>query len=125
VTQLLQAIDKGDPRAPEALLPLVYDELRGMAAAKMAREKPGADFAGDHIGSAWLKVSQGSGQGWQNQRHFFGAAAEAMRRILIDRDRRDGDGYGRGLGYFRVDYKRQWTYARAWLFRELNDLIQD
>jgi hypothetical protein len=61
VKQLLRAIDKGDPQASEALLPLVYDELRGMAAAKMAREKPGADFAVDHIGSAWLKVSQGSG----------------------------------------------------------------
>ncbi len=184
VTQLLQVIESGDAKASEALLPLVYDELRRMAAAKMARERPGQTLqATALVHEAWLKVSAGSGQKWQNRRHFFGAAAEAMRRILIDRARkrnrtRHGAGLERvdlqsieiaetatdaqllainevverfaeesperaelvklryfvglsipdaaeALGISESTAKRQWTYARAWLFRELKAMLED
>ena len=90
VTRLLEAIERGDPAAAQDLLPLVYDELRRLAAHKMAHEPPGQTLqptALVHV--AWLRVAGGeSGQHWQNRGHFFAAAAEAMRRILIDNARR-------------------------------------
>ena len=184
VTQLLQSIESGDAEASEALLPLVYDELRQMAAAKMARERPGQTLqATALVHEAWMKVSAGNEQRWQNRRHFFGAAAEAMRRILIDRARkrnrtRHGAGLGRvdlqsieiaetatdgqllavnevverfaeesperaelvklryfvglsipaaaeAMGISESTAKRQWTYARAWLFRELKAMLEE
>ena len=89
VTQLLSAIDAGDPKASEQLLPLVYDELRKLAAAKMAQEKPGQTLqATALVHEAWLRLTGAEDQkAWNSRGHFFGAAAEAMRRILVDRAR--------------------------------------
>jgi RNA polymerase sigma factor (TIGR02999 family) len=91
VTRILQSIDQGDPRAAEELLPLVYEELRKLAAARMARESPGQTLqATALVHEAWLKLAGSDRQQWHGRAHFFGAAAEAMRRILIDKARRKG-----------------------------------
>ena len=88
VTQLFNAIDAGDPNASERLLPLVYEELRRLAAAKMAQEKPGRTLqATALVHEAWLRLAGSNQQQWRGRSHFFGAAAEAMRRILIDKAR--------------------------------------
>ncbi|MBC8873630.1 MAG: sigma-70 family RNA polymerase sigma factor [Planctomycetes bacterium] len=89
VTQILSAIEQGDRQAAEQLLPLVYDELRRLAAAKLAKEKPGQTLqATALVHEAYVRlVDQTSPQQWDNSRHFFSAAAEAMRRILIERAR--------------------------------------
>ncbi len=113
VTRILSQIESGDPAAAEQLLPLVYDELRKLAAAKLAHEKPGQTLqATALVHEAYLRLvkpgvgSQGSGVGeemtpdsrsptpvsWNSRGHFFAAAAEAMRRILIERARRKGLG---------------------------------
>jgi RNA polymerase sigma factor (TIGR02999 family) len=88
-TQMLNAIDAGDPKAAEELLPLVYEELRKLAAAKMAQEKPGQTLqATALLHEAWLRLVGAEEQKvWNSRGHFFGAAAEAMRRILVDRAR--------------------------------------
>jgi RNA polymerase sigma factor (TIGR02999 family) len=89
VTRILNAIDGGDPKAAEELLPLVYDELRKLAASKMAREAgPQTLQPTALVHEAWLRLSGGLPQEWESRAHFFGAAAEAMRRILIDNARR-------------------------------------
>ncbi len=90
VTQLLSAVRRGEARAGEALVPLVYAELRRLAAAKMARERPGQTLqATALVHEAWLRIVDESGQPqFENRAHFFTAAAEAMRRILIERARR-------------------------------------
>lgn len=89
VTHLLSAIDAGDPKAAEELLPLVYEELRRLAAQKMARELPGQTLqATALVHDAWLRLGGKENQSWDNRGHFFAAAAEAMRRILIDRARK-------------------------------------
>lgn len=180
VTQILDRIQQGDSRAAEELLPLVYDELRQIAASKMAAEVPGQTLQPTAlVHEAWLKLAGPDGQvNFQNRAHFFGAAAEAMRRILIDRVRRR-QALRRGGALERLDVneveivapaadaellsvndaldrfariepekaelvklryfvgltiteaagalniseptaKRWWTYARAWLFRELH-----
>ena len=86
---LLQRIDAGDPHAANDLLPLVYEELRKLAAQKMAREAPGQTLqATALVHEAWLRLGGGDQPEWQNRAHFFAAAAEAMRRILIDNARR-------------------------------------
>jgi RNA polymerase sigma factor (TIGR02999 family) len=92
VTQILNAIEHGDPHAAEQLLPLVYDELRKLAAQKLAQEKPGQTLqATALVHEAYLRlVGAGPGEPWHSRRHFFAAAAEAMRRILIDQARRKG-----------------------------------
>ena len=88
VTQLLNAIDVGDPSASDQLLPLVYEELRKLAAAKMAQEKPGQTLqATALVHEAWIRLAGSDQQQWRGRSHFFGAAAEAMRRILIDKAR--------------------------------------
>ena len=91
VTHILKAIDSGDAQAAGELLPLVYDELRKLAAQRMAGESP------DHtlgptalVHEAYIRLVGKEDPGWQNRGHFFAAAAEAMRRILIDRARRRG-----------------------------------
>jgi RNA polymerase sigma factor (TIGR02999 family) len=93
VTRILVAIQQGDPHAAEQLLPLVYDELRKIAAAKMAREKPGQTLqATALVHEAYLRLVEGERPGpapaWDSRRHFFAAAAEAMRRILVENARR-------------------------------------
>jgi RNA polymerase sigma factor (TIGR02999 family) len=87
VTGILDAIQAGDPHAAEQLLPLVYDELRKLAAQKMAKEKPGQTFdATGLVHEAYLRLV--GDQQFESRRHFFAAAAEAMRRILIEKARR-------------------------------------
>ena len=89
VTRLLDAIQQGDSSAAEELLPLVYQELRHLAAHKMANEAPGQTLqATALVHEAWLRLAGAQNQNWQNRGHFFAAAAEAMRRILIDIARR-------------------------------------
>jgi RNA polymerase sigma factor (TIGR02999 family) len=89
VTQLLQAASAGDPKAAEELLPLVYEELRRLAAQKMANEARGHTLQPTAlVHEAWLRLAGDEAARFENRAHFFGAAAEAMRRILIDRARR-------------------------------------
>jgi RNA polymerase sigma factor (TIGR02999 family) len=89
VTQILNAVGAGDKHAAEELLPLVYDELRRLAAARMTREAPGQTLqATALVHEAWLRLTGNQSQSWKGRGHFFGAAAEAMRRILIENARR-------------------------------------
>src|SRR5712691_3099540 len=90
VTRILSAIEQGDPHAAEDLLPLVYDELRRLAAQKMAQETPGQTLqATGLVHEAYLRlVDVEKAQHWNSRGHFFAAAAEAMRRILVDQARR-------------------------------------
>jgi RNA polymerase sigma factor (TIGR02999 family) len=89
ITRILSAIEQGDPGAASQLLPLVYNELRKLAAQKMAHEKPGQTLdATALVHEAYLRLVGSSDQDWDNRRHFFAAAAEAMRRILIESARR-------------------------------------
>jgi RNA polymerase sigma factor (TIGR02999 family) len=90
VTRILSAIEGGDPSAAEQLLPLVYEELRKLAAQKMARERPGQTLdATGLVHEAYLRlVNTEEAQHWSSRGHFFAAAAEAMRRILVDNARR-------------------------------------
>ena len=90
VTQILSQIEQGDPSAAEQLLPLVYDELRKLAAARLANEKPGQTLqATALVHEAYLRlVDVEKAQHWNSRGHFFGAAAEAMRRILVEQARR-------------------------------------
>jgi len=179
VNLLLDTLQEGDPMAADQLLVLVYSELRRLATAKMAREAPGQTLQPTAlVHEAWMRLG-GDGQRWENRAHFFGAAAEAMRRILIDRARRKlaarhgGDGehvdvdeveiaapakddellavhealdklaahdarkaelvklrYFAGLsideaasvlGISAPTAKRDWTYARAWLFAAIRN----
>ncbi len=107
VTRILSAIEQGDPHAAEQLLPLVYDELRQLAAQKLAQEKPGQTLeATALVHEAYLRLVEserrGSSPSWDSRGHFFAAAAEAMRRILIDQARRKrADKHGGGR--LRVD----------------------
>jgi RNA polymerase sigma factor (sigma-70 family) len=130
VTRILSAIEQGDPQAAEQLLPLVYDELRKLAAQKLAQEKPGQTLqATALVHEAYLRLVASSGgetspgptaspgresgePHWNSRGHFFGAAAEAMRRILIDNARRkQADKHGGGLR--RVDLDRADGIAEA------------
>ena len=89
VTRILSAIEQGDPHAAEQLLPLVYDALRRLAAEKLAQERPGQTLdATALVHEAYLRLLGGDpGQPWNGRGHFFAAAAEAMRRILVERAR--------------------------------------
>src|SRR3954470_19697366 len=90
VTRILSAIEQGDPQAAEQLLPLVYDELRRLAARRLAQEKPGQTLqATALVHEAYLRlVDVEQVQQWDGRGHFFAAAAEAMRRILVEKARR-------------------------------------
>src|SRR6476469_3952608 len=104
VTQILSAIEQGDAQAADRLLPLVYDELRKLAAQRLADEKPGQTLQPTAlVHEAYLRlVGPDQGQHWNSRGHFFAAAAEAMRRILIDLARRKGR-QKRGGGLMRRD----------------------
>jgi RNA polymerase sigma factor (TIGR02999 family) len=110
VTRILSAIEQGNPRAAERLLPLVYDELRKLAAQRLALEKPGQTLqATALVHEAYVRLvpspgreSGDSKQNWQNRGHFFAAAAEAMRRILVDQARRK-QAEKHGGGRLRID----------------------
>ena len=103
VTRILSAIEQGDPHAAEQLLPLVYDELRKLAAQKMAQEQPGQTLqATALVHEAYLRLVDGAqDQKWNSRGHFFGAAAEAMRRILLNHAR-DQATVKRGVDWNRV-----------------------
>ena len=89
VTRILEAAGRGNPQAAEALLPLVYEELRQLAVARMAHEAPGHTLQPTAlVHEAWLRLKGNADASWSGRAHFFGAAAEAMRRILIDHARR-------------------------------------
>ena len=91
VTRILSDIERGDPKAAEQLLPLVYDELRALAAQKLAREKPGQTLQPTAlVHEAYLRLVGGGDYRWDSRGHFFAAAAEAMRRILVENARRKG-----------------------------------
>ncbi len=92
VTRILEAIEQGDPSAADRLLPLVYEELRQLAAARLAREKPGQTLqATALVHEAYLRLVGGDdAKPWNSRGHFFGAAAEAMRRILVENARANG-----------------------------------
>ena len=104
VTQILSQIESGDPAAAERLLPLVYDELRKLAAVKLGHEKPGQTLqATALVHEAYLRlIGPANELGWDSRGHFFAAAAEAMRRILIERARRQGR-HKHGGDLHRVD----------------------
>ena len=100
---MLQAVARGERQASADLLPLVYEELRRLAAARMAQEQPGQTLqATAMVHEAWLRLVGDGDRTWQNRAHFFGAAAEAMRRILIENARRKS-ALKRGGGLARVD----------------------
>ena len=102
-TRLLQSIEHGDAQAAEELLPLVYGELRKLAAHKMAHEQPGHTLQPTAlVHEAWLRLGGDAQPTWENRAHFFGAAAEATRRILVDRARRK-QAQRRGAGAEHLD----------------------
>lgn len=112
VTRILNAVEQGDPQAAEQLLPLVYEELRKLAAQKLAQEKPGQTLqATALVHEAYLRLvasnkraaPDASGSEWDSRGHFFAAAAEAMRRILVESARRK-DSIKRGGGQVRADF---------------------
>ena len=180
MTRLLHAAEQGDPKAAEALLPLVYQELRRLAASKMSNESPNQTLQPTAlVHEAWLRLADSTRQEWRGREHFFSAAAEAMRRILVDNARhklrlRHGGGLQRvdfvtfdlpiaqddekclrvhealeqlaeadprkaevvklrvfaGLGVAEIaavlkasekTVQRDWTFAKAWLSRELKE----
>lgn len=110
VTQILTAIERGEARAAEELLPLVYDELRRLAASQLSHRPPGQTLqATALVHEAWLRLV-GSGDGasdpkWDGRRHFFGAAAQAMRNILVEQARRKSRAK-HGGGLQRVDVEK-------------------
>ncbi len=106
LTRILGAIGAGEAQAAQELLPLVYDELRHIAAAKMAREAPGQTLQPTAlVHEAWLRLGADAQPAWQNRAHFFAAAAEAMRRILVDRARSKGSlRHGGGCRHVDIEH---------------------
>ena len=115
VTRILSQIESGDPSAAEQLLPLVYDELRKLAAARLAQEKPGQTLqATALVHEAYLRlVDVEKAQHWDSRGHFFAAAAEAMRRILVEIARRESGRSKRGGELRRVDLGRPTSPRRG------------
>ena len=114
VTRILSAIEKGDPSAAEQLLPLVYDELRRLAAARLAQEKPGQTLqATALVHEAYLRlVDEEQAQRWDSRGHFFAAAAEAIRRILVENARKKKR-LRHGGGRRRLDLDEAFSLAEA------------
>lgn len=103
VTRILNAIEQGDAKAADELLPLVYEELRRLAAQKMSHEQPGQTLqATALVHEAYIRLVGSEAQNWSGRTHFFAAAAEAMRRILIENARRK-QRHKHGGGHQRVD----------------------
>src|SRR5437763_12367283 len=126
VTRILSQIEQGNPQAAEKLLPLVYDELRKLAAIKLAQEKPGQTLqATALVHEAYMRLVDGQpANHWNGRGHFFGAAAEAMRRILVENARRKGR-LKRGGVRQRVDLESAESLfsAAPMDLLDLNDLI--
>ena len=114
VTQILNAIEQGDPSASDKLLPLVYEELRILARQRLANEKPGQTLqATALVHEAYLRlVSKDADQSWDNRGHFFAAAAEAMRRIMVDSARRRQT-EKRGRDHIRVPANDDMAFCQA------------
>ena len=111
VTQMLHAVERGEACAATDLLPLIYSELRRHAAVRMAREPAGQTMQPTAlVHEAWLRVMRSGEQRWENRAHFFGAAAEAMRRILIENARRKAR-LKRGENPLRIDLDHVEVYA--------------
>ena len=109
VTRILNAIEQGDERAADQLLPLVYEELRLLAAQKLSKELPGLTIqATALVHEAYLRLVGSEDQGWDSRGHFFAAAAEAMRRILIE-DARQKKSHRRGGKHNRVTFNDSWV----------------
>ena len=128
VTQILSQIESGDPSAGDKLLPLVYDELRKLAAARLVHEKPGQTLqATALVHEAYLRLV-GSGereQIWANRGHFFAAAAEAMRRILVERARQKcGPTQGSNRIHIRLDQAPDVADARAAEVLAISDALE-
>ena len=103
VTQILNAIERGDAQATDKLLPMVYEELRRLAAQKMSHERPGQTLqATALVHEAYIRLVGAEAQNWSGRTHFFAAAAEAMRRILIENARRK-QRYKHGADRHRID----------------------
>jgi RNA polymerase sigma factor (TIGR02999 family) len=118
-TELLSSISGGDPHAASELLPLVYEELRRLARHRMARERPGQTLTATAlVHEAYLRLVGGDDPPWENRAHFFAAAAEAMRRILVERARRRSR-EKHGGGQWRVTLDEQIVGADA----ESDDLL--
>jgi RNA polymerase sigma factor (TIGR02999 family) len=112
LTLILQAVGRGEKQASEELLPLVYDELRRLAAIRMARESAGQTLQPTAlVHEAWVRLVEDGSRSWENRAHFFGAAAEAMRRILIERARRKAR-LKHGGGLERVNLE-DWDVAES------------
>lgn len=127
VTQLLDAIDAGDMQAADQLLPFVYDELRKLAARKLSLLPPGQTLqATSLVHDAYLKLTGGGKQRWENRRHFFAAAAEAMRHILIDRARRRARlRHGADAERLELDAIEIAEPARDEVLLQLNDALDE
>jgi RNA polymerase sigma factor (TIGR02999 family) len=111
VTRILSAIDQGDAQAAEQLLPLVYDELRRLAAQKLSHEKPGQTLqATALVHEAYIRLVGSEDQNWDSHGHFFAAAAEAMRRILVENARRK-ESLKHGGGRSRIGLEHLHTAA--------------
>jgi RNA polymerase sigma factor (TIGR02999 family) len=125
-TQLLHAIEHGDGAAAEELLPLVYEELRKLAAVRLANEAEGQTLQPTAlVHEAWLKLAGAHQQQWNGRGHFFGAAAEAMRRILIDRARkRNRERHGAGLQRVNLDSVDLATNTDDETLLRLNDALE-
>src|SRR3954452_16264941 len=125
VTRILSAIEHGDPKAAEQLLPLVYDELRRLAAGKLAREAPGQTLqATALVHDAYLRLVGSDDPGWDGRGHFFAAAAEAMRRILVDNARKGGAKRGRGRARVELDLDERAAPERADDLLALDDALE-
>ena len=128
VTQILSQIERGDGQAAEKLLPLVYDELRKLAAEKMAHEKPGQTLqATALVHEAYIRlVDVEKAQHWESRRHFFAAAAEAMRRILVERARRKGRAKrGAGCSQVNLDETLAVVDSRAEEVLALDEVLEE
>ena len=107
VTRIIHAIEQGDSQASEKLLPLVYEELRVLAAQKMAQERPGQTLqATALVHEAYIRLVEGADQKWSSRGHFFKAAAEAMRRILIEKARKKKS-LKHGGGHIKAKIERE------------------
>jgi RNA polymerase sigma factor (TIGR02999 family) len=126
VTRILSDIEQGDPSAAEQLLPLVYDELRKLAADRMAQEKPGQTLQGTAlVHEAYLRlVDTEKAQHWNSRGHFFAAAAEAMRRILVEQARRkQRHKHGGGRPMIPLDEHLVADHSDAEQLLEINDAL--
>ena len=121
VTRILNAIEQGDTKAADELLPLVYEELRRLAAYKMAQEPPGQTLqATALVHEAYIRLVEAEHQGWKGRAHFFNAAAEAMRRILIENARRKKT-HKCGGDISKVDLEKADLALETYL--DVNDLL--